>query len=94
MRVAFRSQALRDIEEIYSYIKERSPQGAAHVIRAIYDGARLLGEQPEAGQRTQDPTVRVVAIRKYRYKIFYSVRSPDTVEIIHVRHTSRQPWLG
>jgi addiction module RelE/StbE family toxin len=94
MRIAFRSQALRDIEEIYRYIEERNPQGAARVVRAIRDGVHLVGEQPEAGQRTQDPTVRVISIRKYRYKIFYSIVAPDGIEIIHVRHTSRQPWTG
>jgi hypothetical protein len=32
-------------------------------------------------------------VRPYHYKIFYSVVG-DTVEIIHVRHTSRRPWTG
>jgi toxin ParE1/3/4 len=35
----------------------------------------------------------VKVVRRYRYKIFYSITG-DTVEILHVRHTSRRPWNG
>ena len=31
-------------------------------------------------------------MRRYRYKIFYRIVEEDTVEIMHIRHTSRQPW--
>jgi plasmid stabilization system protein ParE len=34
----------------------------------------------------------VKVVRRYRYKIFYSIIDENTVEIVHVRHTSRRPW--
>jgi toxin ParE1/3/4 len=37
--------------------------------------------------------VRMKVVRRYRYKIFYRVTG-ETVEILHVRHTSRRPWRG
>jgi len=33
----------------------------------------------------------VKVVRSYRYKIFYSIIDEGTVEIVHVRHTSRRP---
>lgn len=93
MRIRYRAQALRDIEDIYGYLNERSPRGADNVLRAIYAGIHLIAEQPYASQRTDDPTIRVKSMSRYHYRIFYSVVDETTVEIIHIRHTSRRPWV-
>jgi plasmid stabilization system protein ParE len=47
-----------------------------------------LREHPLGGYRTDDAEVRVLFIVRYPYKIFYRVR--ETVEILHIRHTSRR----
>lgn len=93
MRLQYRAQALADIDAIQRYLEERSPSGASSVLRAIYASIQLIAEHPLSYQRTDDPDIRVHAVRRYRYKIFYSVIG-DAVEIIHVRHTSRRPWTG
>jgi toxin ParE1/3/4 len=92
MRVRYRAQALGDIDEIGRYLERRSPGGALNVLRAIYAGIHLIVEQPYASQRTDNPDIRVKVVRRYRYKIFYCIIDEDTVEIVHVRHTSRRPW--
>jgi toxin ParE1/3/4 len=94
MTIRYRAQALRDIAEIYSYLEERSPDGARHVLQAIRDGILLIGEQPRAGIPSDDPSIRVKVVRRYRYKVFYAILEDETVEILHVRHTSREPWRG
>jgi plasmid stabilization system protein ParE len=91
MNIRYRAQALADIEEIFQFIHQHSPAGAENVLRAIYAGIRLIAEQPQGAPRTDIPDIRVKVVRKYRYKIFYSAVA-DMVEIIHIRHTSRQPW--
>ena len=48
MRLRYRAQALADIDEIYRYIEERSPNGARNVLRAIYAGIDLIAERPDA----------------------------------------------
>ncbi len=93
MKLHYRAQALADIDAIYSYIEERSPSGARSVLRAIYASIQLIAEHPLTYQRTDNPNIRVHVVRRYRYKIFYSV-ADDAIEIIHVRHTSRRPWTG
>ena len=93
MRVRYTPQARRDIGRIYAYLNKRSPSGAINVLAAIYAGVRFIAQRPKASERTDDPNVRVKVVRRYRYKIFYRITG-DTVEILHVRHTSRRPWNG
>ncbi len=93
MRLRYRAQALSDIDEIYRYLEERSPAGAHNVLRALYAGIHIIAERPYASQRTNDPEVRVKIMLRYRYKIFYRIVGGDTVEIMHIRHSSRRPWL-
>ena len=93
MRLQYRAQALADIDAIHRYLEERSPSGARSVLRAIYASIQLIAEHPLSYQRTDDPEIRVHVVQRYRYRVFYGVIG-DTVEIIHVRHTSRRPWTG
>lgn len=92
MKIRYRAQALADIHELYTYLNERSPGGATNVLRAIYAGIHLIAERSHGWPQTDDETVRVKLVRRYRYKIFYSVLD-EHVEILHVRHTARVPWI-
>jgi plasmid stabilization system protein ParE len=69
-------------------------QRGSKVLQAIRASIRAIADRPYASQRTTDPDVRVKVVRPFRYKIFYSVMDNNTVEIMHVRHTSRGPWKG
>src|SRR5580692_2849705 len=91
MRIRYTPQARGDIDRIDKYLNKRSPGGALNVLRAIYVGVRFVAERPEGSKQTEDPAVRVKVVRRYRYKIFYRVLD-DTVEVLHIRHTSRRPW--
>lgn len=83
MKVRYLQRALADIDGIFQYLHERSPTGARHV----------LGANPDAWQATSDPELRAKTVGRYRYKIFYAVIGNDYVEITHVRHTARRPWV-
>ena len=93
MKLRYREQALADIDAIHNYLEKRSAAGARNVLRAIYASIQLIAEHPLSYQRTDDPGIHVHVVRRYSYRIFYSVTG-DTVEIMHVRHTSRRPWIG
>ena len=93
MRVRYSPRARSDIEGIWRYIEERNPGGAANVLRAIYAGVQFISEYPESSERTDDLSVRVRVVKRYRYRIFYQIID-DTIEILHVRHTSRRPWIA
>jgi toxin ParE1/3/4 len=94
MKVRYRARSLADIDEIFSYIKERSPSGALTVLHAIFDGVQRIAANPLAWQATGDPDIRVFVLQRYRYKIFYAILDHDAVEVLHVRHTSRRSWEG
>jgi addiction module RelE/StbE family toxin len=88
MRVRYTPEAFSDRERIIEYLRDRSPGGARNVATSIRDAVAQLREHPLSGYRTDDPEVRVLFIVRYPYKIFYRVR--ETVEILHIRHTSRR----
>jgi plasmid stabilization system protein ParE len=92
MKVRYRALALADLESIFEYLNERSPAGAQHVLHALHDAIVDISAHPYAAPQTSDPTLRVKIIGRYRYKIFYSV-ADRTIEIIHIRHAARRPWI-
>jgi toxin ParE1/3/4 len=92
MIVRYRQQALIDLDQISAYLSERSPIGAINVLAAINAAIRDIAQNPFSARQTSDPTVRIKIVRRYLYKIFYSV-SDDAIEILHVRHGARRPWV-
>jgi plasmid stabilization system protein ParE len=94
MRVRYTPEAFADRERIFEYLRERSASGARNVMASISDAAKLLREQPHSGYKTDDPSVRVLFVRRYPYKLFYRIQADDIIEIAHIRHTSRRPWAG
>jgi plasmid stabilization system protein ParE len=60
-------------------------------IRATIARIAVLPESAESVPGR--PDVRVVPLVRYPFKIFYTARE-ETVIILHIRHTSRRPWLG
>lgn len=94
MKVRHRARALSDLEDIFRYLDARSPTGARNVLAAIYAAVGDVASDPLAAPRTSDPGIRVKILGRYRYKIFYSVVGTEFVEIIHIRHAARRPWIG
>ncbi len=93
MKVRYRARALADLDDIFRFLNERSPTGAGNVLRALAEAIDSVAEHPLASPRTSDPDVRVKILGRYRYKIFYSVVGDELVEIIHIRHAARRPWV-
>jgi plasmid stabilization system protein ParE len=93
MKVRYRRRARIDLDGIFDYLNERNPVGAENVMRAILAGVQFIAENPQGVPRTDDPTIRVMIVRRYRYRIFYSVTG-DELEILHIRHGARRPWKG
>lgn len=90
MKVRFTLRSFNDREQIFEYLSEHSPAGAANVMARLRSAIGHLSEQPLSGYATDVEDVRVVFVGRYPYKIFYRVRG-ETIEILHIRHTSRRP---
>jgi len=92
MKVLWTEDALRDLDEIATYLRDNYPSVAPAVERRIRAVVAWIGRWPEGARRsTKRAGVRVFPVGRYPYRIFYRV-THDAVEILHIHHTARQPW--
>ena len=95
MRVEYSRRALSDIREIAAYyVGSDDPRVGERVAARIQQVVARIAQVPESGRPViERPGVRVAPLLRYRYNIFYAVTG-DSIRILHIRHTSRQPWTG
>jgi toxin ParE1/3/4 len=95
MKLVYSRRALADLNSIATYYTaSASPTIAQSIERRLADVIDRIGRAPESAPRiSQRSPVRVVAVVRYPFRIFYRVRD-DTIDILHIRHTSRRPLSG
>jgi plasmid stabilization system protein ParE len=92
MKVVYTDEALNDLAAIADWLGVHYPKVAPVVEQRIRRVVAHIARWPaSARQATNRPGVRVVPLGRYPYKIFYRATA-DTVEILHIHHTARQPW--
>lgn len=91
MIVRYTPRARGDLDKILVYLDERSPKGAKHVHYSIKRVVELIGEYPHSGRTIEEQNTRVLPVGRYPYLIYWSIEAGE-VWILHLRHTSRQPW--
>ena len=89
-RLRYTPQAAAELDQILSYIEERSPQGARQVQARLKRIIDLLTEHPFAGQITSLKPMRRIVATPYPYLVFYEP-DDDEIVIIGVRHAARAP---
>ena len=89
----FTPRARGDLEDILSYIDERSPAGAHNVKRAIRRTIDLIGQHPRSGRLSGEQGTRVLAAGRYPYMVYWSVEAGEAW-IVHIRDGRRRPWSG
>jgi plasmid stabilization system protein ParE len=91
MRVVFTDEALRDLDEILSFIAVNHPTISSSFQQRLRTVLRRIGTWPKSAEEVkQRPGVRVVPLVRYPYKIFYQTTS-NVVEVLHLHHAARQP---
>ena len=90
MRLKWLPTALRNLDSEASYIAADEPAAARLVVQRVLASVGLLVEQPSLGRPGRVPGTRELLVPKTRYIAPYRVRG-DTVEVLRVFHTSRQP---
>lgn len=91
MKILWRKKASDDLEAIYNYIKEESPQNAIIVFNKIYDLANSLIVFPEkypVEPTLNNPDVRFAVI--WSFKIIYLFEN-DTIYILRIFNTKQNP---
>lgn len=89
LTLKFSTKAKKDLAEIHAYLKRRDFSGANAVVRAIETSCRLLTTAPQSARETSKEGVRVKALPRYPYLIFYKLEGVS-LYVIHVRHSARQ----
>ena len=83
-RVTITPSALRDMEEIYSYISDKlfAPQAALRQYDRIADAAQTLSYMPERFQRFSLPNGKAPGLRRRvvdNYSLFYYIRGDEVI---------------
>ena len=93
MRVQWTSTAIGHLQNIYTYIRQGSPEYALRVVDRLTRRSEQIGQFPESGRIVPEadfPQIREVLEGPYR--VMYHIK-PDQVDIIAVIHGSQQtPW--
>ncbi|MBA0884225.1 type II toxin-antitoxin system RelE/ParE family toxin [Flavobacterium undicola] len=94
-KIIWSSNALEQLEDIHFYIlfESKSIQVADKVIDKIFESTEILKTKPEiykldSKKDNNDGSFRVYFV--YDYMISYQI-TPDYIQILRVRHTSRKP---
>jgi toxin ParE1/3/4 len=93
MKVVYTDDALRDLDQILTYIGANYPAIASAFFGRLRTIERRIGRWPESAEEVeQRPGVRMVPFIRYPYKLFYRV-GKDAVEILYIHHAAqRDPW--
>jgi plasmid stabilization system protein ParE len=92
MKLVYSRRAIADLNEIAEYYSSKASSKIAQSIeRRFKDVIERICRAPESAPRvSQRSNVRAASVVRYQFRIFYRVRD-DTIDILHIRHTSRRP---
>ena len=85
-------RALRDLEEIRSYVERDRPEAAGQLVGRLLDRMESLGRHPNAGVRPRDDRLRkldYLFLVEDSYLVFYKV-DRRVVRIYRVLHGKRR----
>ena len=86
MQVAYRLEALADLNNHFSYISQENPEAAARVVSKIRQTIRRLARFPYSARKGIEPGTYELVIPRLPYIVVYRVHS--FVEILAVFHTA------
>jgi toxin ParE1/3/4 len=90
MEVVYTDEALRDLDEIMTFIAANYPTISVSFETHFRAVVARVGRWPRSAQKVdRRPGVRVVPLVRCPYKIFYRVTAA-TVVILHIHHAARQ----
>ncbi len=91
MKIRWSETALSELDEIFSYIRQNNRRAAIAVVERIEALATLLQEFPLIGHLTDEASVRVLAVVRYPFLIFYAIdEAAGEIVVLHVLHTAQQ----
>jgi plasmid stabilization system protein ParE len=95
MNVEYTNRAVADLRKVSTDSRESFGDAVAESLeRRIREVVDHIAANPEAAPSVSgQPGLRMFPLIRYPYKIFYRVLE-GRIRILHIRHTSRRPWVG
>jgi toxin ParE1/3/4 len=95
MKVEYSNRATADLRKVSADSHAMFGGVVALALEArIRDVVTYISENPEGAPRvTERSGVRMFPLTHYPYKVFYRILR-DRIRGLHIRHTSRRPWVG
>ena len=87
-RLLFRPLAEQDLQDIWDYIAEDSPERGEKLIRDIYSKLGTIAHNPYIGKARPEIEQEIRSFPIGRYVVFYDPL-PDGIDIIRILHGSR-----
>jgi plasmid stabilization system protein ParE len=93
VKIVWRKAALKQLNEVYDYIKKDSVKSAEKVRATIFDAIETLANNPEIYpldkyRKNNDGSIR--AFEKHKCRIAYQITQTE-IRILRARHASREP---
>ena len=86
-KIAFRQQAIDDLNNIWKYTAEKWSINQANTYYAsIQRACSSIGENPTIGKAYEDVMSNLLGLRTGKHIIFYLTGSTDRIEIIRILH--------
>jgi toxin ParE1/3/4 len=89
MRLRWTPIAADDLESIFNYLSQNSPQFTQQTMRLLYDTARSLRRFPNRGRLGKAPDTRELILPHLPYIIVYRV-TPEIVEVVRIYHGAQE----
>ena len=90
MKLAFRTQAKRDLRWFSLYYAERFPEGRKQAEQSFRDTIKLVLGNPHAGKRLDGVDARKLPVSRTPFVLVYTVAG-DTVDVIRVWDARSDP---
>ena len=88
-RIAWRPEALDDLENVRAIIEHDNPLAAAETVLTILDAVDRLADQPSLGRPGRVPRTRELIVVDTPYVVPYRVKD-GVVEVLRVFHGARR----
>jgi toxin ParE1/3/4 len=94
VKLVFHPEVRSDLDMILDWLSSGRPDAIEPLLQQIDEAIARVSVWPKVAPTTElGNDTRVVTLTRYPYRIFYRV-TPDAIEVLHIRHTSRAPWEG
>ena len=91
MAVIWSEAAVQDLQDIFDYVAEDSPQNALLVDSRICEQTDELVRFPALGRPGQFEGTRELIIQRTPYIAIYRVEEDDTLRVVRILHAA-QEW--